>query len=65
MPAFKWYTNVTRDTVHLLDEIQNTKKINTQELKKRKFEKEVREVGWVVLIFISHFPKHLSTGGKR
>ena len=36
----------------LLDEIQNTKKMNTRELKERKFEKEVRAINWVVLIFI-------------
>ena len=32
-------------------ETQNTKKMNTQELKEGKFEKEVRAIGWVVLIF--------------
>ena len=36
----------------LLDEIQNTKKMKTRESKERKFEKKVREIGWVVLIFI-------------
>ena len=39
----------------LLDEIQNIKKMNTRELKERKFEKEVRAIGWVVLIFILVF----------
>ena len=34
------------------DEIQNTKKMKTQKLKERKFEKKVRGIGWVVLIFI-------------
>ena len=29
----------------LLDEIQNTKKLNTGESKERKFEKNVREIG--------------------
>ena len=29
----------------LLDEIQNTKKMKTQESKERKFKKEVREIG--------------------
>ena len=36
----------------LLDEIQNIKKMKTRESKERKFEKKVREIGWVVLIFI-------------
>ena len=36
----------------LLHKLQNTKKMNTWELKERKFEKEVRAIGWVVLIFI-------------
>ena len=36
-------------------EIQNAKKINTRELKEKKFEKEVRVIGWVVLIFILVF----------
>ena len=36
----------------LLDEIQNTKKLNTRESKERKFEKNVREIGWVVLMFL-------------
>ena len=49
----------------LLDEIQNTKKMNTRELKERKFEKEVGAIGWIVLIFIRHFFKHFSTAGKR
>ena len=35
----------------LLDEIQNTKKMKTRESKERKFEKKVREIGLVVLIF--------------
>ena len=35
----------------LSDEIK-TKKMHTQELKKRKFEEKVREEGLVVLIFI-------------
>ena len=34
----------------LLEEIQNTKKMNT--LSERKFKKKVREIGGVVLIFI-------------
>ena len=29
----------------LLEEIQNTKKLNTSESKERKFEKKVREIG--------------------
>ena len=29
----------------LLDEIQNTKKMKTQELKERKFKKEIRAIG--------------------
>ena len=29
----------------LIHEIQNTKKMNTQESKERKFEKKVREIG--------------------
>ena len=36
----------------LLDEIQNTKKRKTRESKEGIFEKKVREIGWVVLIFI-------------
>ena len=36
----------------LLDEIQNTIKMNTRESKERKFETKVREIGRVVLIFI-------------
>ena len=36
----------------LLDKIQNTIKTKTQELKERKFETKVREIGLVVLIFI-------------
>ena len=36
----------------LLDEIQDIKKMNTRELKERKLEKKVRELRWVVLIFI-------------
>ena len=36
----------------LLDEIQNTKKMQTRESKETKFEKKVREIGCVVLIFI-------------
>ena len=40
MPAFKWLTNATQDTV----------KMNTRELKEKKFEKEVRAMRWVVLI---------------
>ena len=36
----------------LLGETQNTKKMNTPKLKERKFEKEVRTIAWVVLIFI-------------
>ena len=35
----------------LLDEIQNMKKMNTRESKEKKFEKKVREIGWVVSIF--------------
>ena len=35
----------------LLDEIQNTKTMKTRESKERKFEKKVREIGLVVLIF--------------
>ena len=38
--------------LRLLDEIQNTKKMKTQESKERKFEKKVREIGWAVLNFI-------------
>ena len=37
---------------NLLEEIQNTKKRNTSESKERKFEKKVREIGWVILIFM-------------
>ena len=47
-----------------LDEIQNTKNINKRELKEKKFEKEVRAIGWIVLIFIRHFFKPFSTVGK-
>ena len=36
----------------LLDEIQNTIKMNTLESKEWKFETKVREIGRVVLIFI-------------
>ena len=36
----------------LLDEMQNTIKMNTRESKERKFETKVREIGRVVLIFI-------------
>ena len=36
----------------LLDEIQDTKEMKTRESKDRKFEKNVRETEWVVLIFI-------------
>ena len=38
--------------LQLLDEIQNTKMMKTQESKERKFEKKVTEIGWVVVIFI-------------
>ena len=31
--------------LRLLDEIQNTKKMKTQESKEKKFEKKVREIG--------------------
>ena len=41
-----------RDTVQLLDKTQNTKKMNTWELKERKFEEEVRAIGWVVLYVV-------------
>ena len=36
----------------LLDEIQNIIKMNTLELKERKFQTKEREIGRVVLIFI-------------
>ena len=36
----------------LLDEIQNTIKMNTRESKEGKFETKVREIGRVVLTFI-------------
>ena len=36
----------------LLDEMQNTIKMNTRESKERKFETKVREIRRVVLIFI-------------
>ena len=36
----------------LLDEIQNTIKMNTRKSKERKFETKAREIGRVVLIFI-------------
>ena len=36
----------------MLDKIQNTKKINTRELKEMKYEEEVRSVGWVVLYVV-------------
>ena len=36
----------------LFDEMQNTKKMKTWELKERTFKSEVREIGWMVLIFI-------------
>ena len=39
----------------LLDEIQNTIKINTEESKERKFETKVREIGRVVLTFICFY----------
>ena len=35
----------------LLDEIQNSIKMNTQESKERKFEQKVKEIGYVILIF--------------
>ena len=37
---------------NLLEEVQNTKKMKTRDSKKRKFSNKVREIGWVVLIFI-------------
>ena len=36
----------------LLDEIQNTKKMNAGKSKEKRIENKVRETGWVVLIFI-------------
>ena len=36
----------------MLDEIQNTVKMNRQESKERKFETKVKEIGRVVLIFV-------------
>ena len=36
----------------LLDKTQNTKKMNTRELKERKFEEEVRAIRWVVLYVV-------------
>ena len=47
-----FFTEHLRWLLLLLDEIQNTKKMKTRESKKRKFEKKVREIGWVVLIFL-------------
>ena len=38
--------------LQLLNEIENTKKMKTRESKESKFEKKVREIGWVVLTFI-------------
>ena len=52
MPAFKWQTNATQDTVQFVRWNTKSKKINTQESKEMKFEKKVRGLGWVVLIFI-------------
>ena len=37
---------------NLLDEIQNTTKMNTRESTEKKFKTKVREIGRVVLIFI-------------
>ena len=39
----------------LLDEIQNTKKMNTRELKERKFEKEESSIVYEVVRIISIF----------
>ena len=39
----------------LLDEIQNTKKMNTRELKERKFEKEESSIVYEVIRIISIF----------
>ena len=35
----------------LLDEIEDIKKMNIRESKEKKFEKKVREIGWLVSIF--------------
>ena len=35
----------------LLDEIEDIKKMNIRESKEKKFEKKVREIGWIVSIF--------------
>ena len=55
MPAFKRETNATRDTVQFVRRNTKHKKMNTRESKERKFEKEVRETGWVVLIVVFVF----------
>ena len=47
-----FFTEHLRWLLLLLNEIQNTKKMKTRESKERIFEKKVRGIGWVVLIFI-------------
>ena len=44
--------NATRDTVQFVRRNTKHKKVEHRESKERKFEKNVREVGWVVLIFV-------------
>ena len=55
MPAFKWQTNATQDTVQFVKGETKHKKMNRRESKERKFDKKVRETGWVVLkvVFVS------------
>ena len=54
MPAFKWQTNATQDAVQFVKGETKHKKMNRRK-KERKFDKKVRETGWVVLkvVFVS------------
>ena len=55
MPAFKWQTNAARDTVQFVRRDTKHKEMDTRDSKESKFEKKVRETGWVVLIVIIVF----------
>ena len=49
MPAFKWETNATRDTVQFA--WRNTKRKKDEHMRIERKEKKERAIGWVVLIF--------------
>ena len=55
MSAFKWQTNAARDTVQFVRRDTKHKEMDTRDSKESKFEKKVRETGWVVLIVIIVF----------